>query len=379
MVLFAALSGNVLADLNDGLVAYYPFNGDAKDESGNENDGTVNGATLIEDRFGNKESAYSFDGNDDCILANDSTTLDIQNNISLIAWIKTRGTHKTNSGMIVAKHYTHWARAYALYDQKVYSSQKYPDGIILSYVDIHNNDHVTITDRTDDNNWHLIVGTYNKSTGISELYVDGILKNSKNFGKINLMQTSIPASIGCYLSSNSGTSKREFFNGLIDDVRIYNRALSESEIQQLYNAEQEKEEQPPTEISSKAIYDSLTNTLSLEGILVPFIDEFTGKATDKKGIFDVQLEEKTKLVFQVIPWSINVKGTLEGENTSGYILYHHKTRSVEIPCFKVTTIAKLGDGIEGDAVYYKDVIMKQRHLDYPIFHVEDMTEADSCK
>jgi len=39
MVLSAALSGNVLADLNDGLVAYYPFNGDAKDESGNGNDG----------------------------------------------------------------------------------------------------------------------------------------------------------------------------------------------------------------------------------------------------------------------------------------------------------------------------------------------------
>jgi len=60
--------------------------------------------------------------------------------------------------------------------------------------------------------------------------------------------------------------------------------------------EEEKEEKPPTEISSKAIYDSKTNTLSLEGILVP----------------------------------------------------------------------------------YKDMTMKQRHIDYPIFHVEDMTETDSC-
>ena len=60
------------ADLNDGLVAYYPFNGNANDESGN-------GATLTEDRFGNKGSAYSFNGKDDCILANDSTRLDIQN------------------------------------------------------------------------------------------------------------------------------------------------------------------------------------------------------------------------------------------------------------------------------------------------------------
>jgi hypothetical protein len=130
---------------------------------------------------------------------------------------------------------------------------------------------------------------------------------------------------------------------------------------------------------SKAIYDSKTKTLSLEGILVPFIDEFTGKETDNKGIFDVQLEEKTKLVFELIPWSINFKNTFDGKNTSGYILYDHKTRSVKIPCFEVTTIAKFGDGIEGETIYYKDVNMKQRHVNYPIFHVEDMTKTDSCE
>jgi len=50
------------AGINDGLVAYYPFNGNANDESGNGNNGTVNGATLTSDRFGNANSAYSFDG-----------------------------------------------------------------------------------------------------------------------------------------------------------------------------------------------------------------------------------------------------------------------------------------------------------------------------
>jgi hypothetical protein len=48
--------------LNDGLVAYYPFNGNANDKSGNGNHGTVHGATLTEDRFGNADSAYNFDG-----------------------------------------------------------------------------------------------------------------------------------------------------------------------------------------------------------------------------------------------------------------------------------------------------------------------------
>ena len=57
--------GNVQAGLNDGLVANYPFNGNANDGSGNGNDGIVNGVTLTTDRFGNADSAYSFDGVDD--------------------------------------------------------------------------------------------------------------------------------------------------------------------------------------------------------------------------------------------------------------------------------------------------------------------------
>ena len=51
----------------NGLVGWWPFNGNANDESGNGNNGTVNGATLTADRFGNANSAYSFDGVDDYI------------------------------------------------------------------------------------------------------------------------------------------------------------------------------------------------------------------------------------------------------------------------------------------------------------------------
>ena len=53
--------------LKEGLVAYYPFNGNAKDESGNGNDGEIIGAKLIKDRFGNSDSAFEFDGIDDWI------------------------------------------------------------------------------------------------------------------------------------------------------------------------------------------------------------------------------------------------------------------------------------------------------------------------
>jgi hypothetical protein len=229
---------------------------------------------------------------------------------------------------------------------------------------------------------------------------------------------------------------------MIDDVRIYNRALSESEIQQLYATTLETNispkdsgtitkspdktsyspnedvtltatpaegykfkqwqgdasgseatitikmngnqnvtavfEKEKKEITSKATYDLKSKTLFLKGILVPFLDGFSREETGEKGIFNVQLQEKIKDAFELIPWSINLKAMFEGEETSGYILYDHQTRSVYIPCFKVATIAEIGDGIEGKATYYKDVIMKQWNESYPIFHIKDMTKADSC-
>ena len=64
-VLAAGLAAS--ADLTDGLVVWYPFSGNANDQSGNGNHATVYGATLTADRFGNPNSAYWFDGVNDYI------------------------------------------------------------------------------------------------------------------------------------------------------------------------------------------------------------------------------------------------------------------------------------------------------------------------
>ena len=72
--------------LTNGLVAYYPFSGDASDKSGNGNDGTVYGATLTVDRFGNPNSAYAFDGISSFISMPDSTSLRIPSDITVTCW-----------------------------------------------------------------------------------------------------------------------------------------------------------------------------------------------------------------------------------------------------------------------------------------------------
>ncbi len=85
-------------DLNNGLIAYYPFNGNANDESGNGYSGTVYGATLTTDRFGNSDSAYSFDGVDDYIdthyVAQNETAL------SFSVWVNLNSIPSTYNAII---------------------------------------------------------------------------------------------------------------------------------------------------------------------------------------------------------------------------------------------------------------------------------------
>ena len=72
-------------DLTDGLVAHYPFSGDANDQSGNENHLSVHGASLSTDRFGMTDSAYSFDGKDDYLFADLN---DRKGDFSLSLWAR---------------------------------------------------------------------------------------------------------------------------------------------------------------------------------------------------------------------------------------------------------------------------------------------------
>jgi len=71
----------------EGLVAFYPFSGNADDATSFQNNGTVDGPVLVEDRFGNSEAAYSFDGVDDIIRIPNANQLFLNENFTLSTWI----------------------------------------------------------------------------------------------------------------------------------------------------------------------------------------------------------------------------------------------------------------------------------------------------
>jgi len=101
MVVLAA-NGSAWADLSDGLVAYYPFSGNANDASGNGHDGTVYGAMLTTDRLGNPNSAFNFDGTDDYV--NVAYSPDFQLSTYTIAtWIRPSIDLSSKTNAIVSR------------------------------------------------------------------------------------------------------------------------------------------------------------------------------------------------------------------------------------------------------------------------------------
>jgi len=91
----------------DGLIAHYPFNGNANDESGNGNHADVQGPILSTDRFGGVDAAYNFDGSDDYMLINHSDDFDSPDSLTVCAWVK----FETGGGVtprIISYGYSQW-------------------------------------------------------------------------------------------------------------------------------------------------------------------------------------------------------------------------------------------------------------------------------
>jgi N-acetylneuraminic acid mutarotase len=223
-VILTAASNGLSTYLKNGLLAYYPFNGNANDESGNGNNGTVHGASLTSDRNGNLNSSYSFDGVSNFIGIKGVDIFESKE-LTISAFIKPSNVSSNRYYEI-----TRQEDANGL-DWHV-SFQEY--GTILSFgLNTNRNDYTELDIPINKLNfsngeWHLVTAVFDGR--IRSIFLDGVLLGSDfKSGTI---------SSACHLGAIGSTSRltEEFFNGNIDELRVYNRALSPQEIQQLYNA-----------------------------------------------------------------------------------------------------------------------------------------------
>jgi len=236
----------------DGLVAYYPFNGNANDESGNGNNGTVYGAILTEDRFGNPDSAYSFDGADDYIEVLDDDTLDLSGGLTISAWINSSDTSGARD--IVAKWGAGLKRSY------IFKDHNWSDKL---RIELSKGGSSVLADLEGTSsiipgNWIHVCATYD-STAV-KLYFNGTQDaTSPASGVITSSDASLI--IGGVIE-NSVLS--ECFGGILDDIRIYNRALSEEEIQELFHEGLPGPViTPPTQAGSSEVGTTVTYTLQV--------------------------------------------------------------------------------------------------------------------
>lgn len=215
---------------SDALVACYPFNGNANDESGNGNNGTVYGATLTEDRFGNPNSAYRFDGLDGCDYIQVPASADLQVvSWTITGWIRIIDYPSTYSAVILTKGED--------------SNAKYNFAVSFwpaqhGHINAIGSGYETCTDEFDHplyyddvglNAWVFFASVRDETSGRHSLYIDGTEAASDTWSETPCANHE-DLWIGFDLDVN-----RSCFDGVIDDIHIYNRALSEAEIQELFS------------------------------------------------------------------------------------------------------------------------------------------------
>jgi formylglycine-generating enzyme required for sulfatase activity len=213
--------------LSIGLVAHYPFDGNASDESGFYNDGIVKGAILVADEFGNPSSAYQFNGSNSSIEVPDSQSLRPLKQITLSAWMNLNvfqnyrriltkgvnindsfGSYQLTTGSNLNDHF---------HDEPLFTIQtangyRVPDPKSGQPIQ----------------QWIQVVGTYDGEK--ARLFHNGkLVAEVESSG--DLRYDANPLVIGRDLFYNKS------FDGKIDEVRIYNRALSAAEVSHLYTEE----------------------------------------------------------------------------------------------------------------------------------------------
>lgn len=208
----------------NGLVGYWPFNGNANDESGNGNNGTVNGATLTSDRFGNTGRAYSFDGLNDYISA--TPTLPTGSAPRTVScWFKTIAGSIPTSQYPNVQTMTGWGSPFpgtVIFPQQVVA----PSGKAW-FESGSSGNQLFSQNAVNDGIWHQIVTTYDGNNSRVKMYIDTMLQDSSTV--ISLGTAASFFGIGNVSWANVP------FQGQIDDVGLWDRTLNQQEITALYN------------------------------------------------------------------------------------------------------------------------------------------------
>jgi len=206
-------------DLSRGLVAYYPFYGNAEDNTAQVNHATVHGATLTTDRFGRSHQAYQFDGETDYLEINHTPNHNTEQELTLTLWYYHQlQTDSAQYPLLVKTAFGDSPARYGLWVQNdrllfCLQSEIEPTPACLT------NNQPFSTEQ-----WYHIVATYDNNT--MRLYINNQQTTQQTTPAITIATSNSPILIG--------REVEHYLYGRLDEIRLYNRALSEAEVDQLY-------------------------------------------------------------------------------------------------------------------------------------------------
>ncbi len=211
----------------NGLVSWYPFSGNANDISGNANHGSVTGSILTTDRFGLSNASYSFNGGNNRIVVPNAGNLN-PNYISVSVW--TKPSMFTNSWQYIIDKSQDLNSTYV---NRSWSIRITSAGLLELEIRVNNVFYVYTSSSTISlNNWNHLVFEYDGQ--FAKLYFNTNLVINQNVVGLLPSTNNSDLSIG-YFPHVSMPPYGYFWNGKIDDIGIWNRALSQEEITSLFN------------------------------------------------------------------------------------------------------------------------------------------------
>ena len=293
--------------LKDALVAYYPFKCNANDASEFDNNGMVDGPTPSDDRFGNQESSYYFDGINDIIVLDHTENINFDgftDSYSVVCWAR---SNTAENARILEK----WDSGHANYPITIHTN--IDGGVSGGIYDSINNPKVNIAHPWD-GQWHMLTFIVDNDSDLLLSYYD----DSFRYSKLNTTTSSTANTSSVFIGNSTYVGDR-YFEGYIDEIRFYNKTLNQFEIAALYN-----------ETSSEYLtLDSYTGQISARGsyevhITIDASELQIGTYTDTLNIFSNDSESYPLEIIintNVLPPEVDVQEdsyefTLNNEITS---------------------------------------------------------------
>ena len=223
-------------NLKDGLVLYLSFDkvadGKVIDQSGKGNHGELLGGEIVDGKIG-KALKLDADSKSDGVLVKDDDSLDLDS-VTIAAWIKT--DHKDDQwNRILDKG---WNTAYNFCIGGEYQGKRWQEKLYFECAERATCSWKPVVD----GEWHFVAATYEDQ--LVRIFIDGEPDMKRKLKKErSLEHNDVDIRIGQLAVPEPAPYDAPFFDGLIDEVRLYNRALSEEEIKSLYNFKQKKEKE----------------------------------------------------------------------------------------------------------------------------------------